>query len=136
MSFPVPSAHRVGLDEVRYALGDGLVDRYLEFVAGRARPNTLRAVTFDLKAFFTVIAKDQVQATAADVFEFMTHHVVRLADRESGLSARTVARRPASVSRLYSYLVAGGDTAVKANPVPRGLSTRRQAGRARPPVHH
>jgi hypothetical protein len=46
---PVPSAHRVGLGEVRYALGDGLVDRYLEFVAGRARPNTLRAVAFDLK---------------------------------------------------------------------------------------
>ena len=43
-SFPglVPSVS--GLGEVRYALGDRLVDRYLEFVAGRARPNTLRAV--------------------------------------------------------------------------------------------
>ena len=30
--------------EVRYRLGDLLVDRYLEFVAGRARPNTLRGV--------------------------------------------------------------------------------------------
>jgi integrase/recombinase XerD len=40
-----------------------LVDRYLEFVAGRARPNTLRAVAFDLKVFFTVVAKDPV-ATA------------------------------------------------------------------------
>ena len=39
--------------EVRYRLGDPLVDRYLEFVAGRARPNTLRAVAFDLKTFFT-----------------------------------------------------------------------------------
>ena len=29
---------------VRYRLGDPLLDRYLEFVAGRARPNTLRAV--------------------------------------------------------------------------------------------
>ena len=36
---------------VRYRLGDPLVDRYLEFVAGRARPNMLRAVTFDLKTF-------------------------------------------------------------------------------------
>ena len=28
---------------VRYRLGEPLVDRYLEFVAGRCRPNTLRA---------------------------------------------------------------------------------------------
>ena len=31
---------------VRYALSDPWVDRYLEFVAGQARPNTLRAVAF------------------------------------------------------------------------------------------
>ncbi len=29
--------------EDRYALGDPLVDFYLAFVAGRSRPNTLRA---------------------------------------------------------------------------------------------
>jgi integrase/recombinase XerD len=52
-----------------------------------------------------------------------------MADRESGLSARTIARRLASVSGLYAYLVARGDTAVQANPVPRGLSTRRQGGK-------
>ena len=39
--------------EGRYSLGHPLLDRYLEFVAGRARPNTLRAVAFDLKIFFT-----------------------------------------------------------------------------------
>jgi integrase/recombinase XerD len=44
--------------QARYRLGDPLVDRYLEFVAGRARPNTLRAVAFDLKTFFTVVGKD------------------------------------------------------------------------------
>jgi hypothetical protein len=33
--------------EHRYALGDPLVDSYLAFVAGRARPNTLRAVAHD-----------------------------------------------------------------------------------------
>jgi hypothetical protein len=44
--------------QVRYQLGDRLVDRYLEFVAGRCRPNTLRAVAFDLKTFFTVVGKD------------------------------------------------------------------------------
>jgi integrase/recombinase XerD len=123
-----------GLGEVRYQLGDPLVDRYLEFVAGRCRPNTLRAAAFDLKTFFTVIVKDPVEVTAADVFEFLADQrgdrgVIRLADRESGLSARTIARRLASVSGLYAYLVARGDTAVLANPVPRGLSTRRQGGK-------
>jgi hypothetical protein len=58
-------------------------------VAGRCRPATLRAVAFDLAAFFTVTGKDPLQVTAADVFEFLAHQrgdrtVVRLADRESG----------------------------------------------------
>jgi hypothetical protein len=44
-------------DQVRYRLGERLVDRYLEFVAGRCRPNTLRAVAFDLKAFFAVVPR-------------------------------------------------------------------------------
>jgi hypothetical protein len=75
--------------EVRYRLGDLLVDRYLEFVAGRARPNMLRAVAFDLKTFFTVIARDPVEVTAVDVFEFLAQQrgdrsVVRIVDRESG----------------------------------------------------
>jgi hypothetical protein len=118
---------------VRYSLGEQLVHRYLEFVAGRCRPNTLRAVAFDLKAFFTVIGKDPVEVTPADVFDFLARQrgdrtVVRLADRESGLSARTIARRLSSVSGLYAYLVARGDTPVRVNPVPCGLSTRRQGG--------
>jgi integrase/recombinase XerD len=57
--------------------------------------------------------------------------VIRLADRESGLSARTIARRLSSVSGLYAYLVARGDTPVRANPVPRGLLTRRAGGSRR-----
>ena len=59
--------------DARFVLGDPLVDRYLEFVAGRSRPNTLRAVAFDLKTFFTVIDKDPVDVVAADVFEFLAH---------------------------------------------------------------
>jgi integrase/recombinase XerD len=122
--------------EVRYRLGDPLVDRYLEFVAGRARPNTLRAVAFDLKTFFTVIRKDPLEVVAADVFEFLAHQrgdrsVVRIADRESGVSARTIARRLSSISGLYAYLIARGDTPVRTNPMPRGLSTRRPGRRAR-----
>lgn len=120
----------------RYTLGDRLADRYLEFVAGRCRPNTLRAVAFDLKAFFTVIGKDPAAVTPADVFDFLAaqrgdRSVVRLADRESGLSARTIARRLSSVSGFYAYLVARGDTPVRVNPVPRGLQTRRQGGSRR-----
>src|SRR5665213_1592743 len=99
----------------RYSFGDPLLDRYLEFVGGRARPNTLRAVAFDLKASFSVVEKDHEEMRAADIFEFLAHQhgdrsIGRLADRESGLSARTIARRLASISGLYSYLVARGDT--------------------------
>ena len=61
------------------------MDRYLEFVAGRCRPNTLRAVAFDLKAFFMVIGKGPVEVTAADVFEFLAN---QRGDRRSvGLAA-------------------------------------------------
>ena len=135
-SFPCLVRFVSGSGQVRYRLGDRLADRYLEFVAGRCRPNTLRAVAFDLKAFFSVTGKDPVEITAADVFEFLAHQrgdrtVVRLADRESGLSARTIARRLSSVSGLYAYLVARGDTPVQVNPVPRGLLTRRAGGSRR-----
>lgn len=120
--------------ETRFALGDPLVDSYLAFVAGRSRPNTTRAVAHDLKTFFTVIAKDPVDVVAADVFDFVAdqrgdRRVVRISDGESGLSARTIARRLSSISGFYAYLVARGDTSVNADPVPRGLSTRRRGGR-------
>jgi hypothetical protein len=50
------------------------MDWYLEFVAGRCRPNTLWAVAFDLKTFFTVTGKNPVEVTAADVFDLLAHH--------------------------------------------------------------
>jgi integrase/recombinase XerD len=122
--------------EARFELGDPLVDSYLAFVAGRARVNTLRAVAHDLKTFFGVVDKDPAEVVAVDVFDFLAYQrgdrtVVRISDGESGLSARTIARRLSSISGFYSYLVARGDTPVRANPVPRGLSTRRQGGRRR-----
>src|SRR3954466_13106413 len=121
--------------EPRYALGEPLVDGYLEFVAGRCRPNTVRAVAFDLKVFFAVVDREPVTVTPPDVFEFLAaqrgdRRVVRIADRESGLSARTIARRLSTVSGFYAYLVARGDTPVTVNPVPRGLATRRPGGSA------
>src|SRR5436190_14408900 len=122
--------------EPRYALGEPLVDSYLEFVAGRCRPNTVRAVTFDLKVFFSVVDEVPVAVRPVHVFGFLAQQrgdrkVVRLADGESGLSARTIARRLSSVAGFYAYLVARGDTELRANPVPRGLSTRRDRGSKR-----
>jgi integrase/recombinase XerD len=120
--------------EAGFALGDPLVDSDLAFVAGRSRPNTLRAVAHDLKTFFSVIDKNPVEVVAADIFDFVASQrgnrtVIRITDGESGLSARTIARRLSSISGLYAYLTARGDTSVKVNPVPRGLSTRRRGGR-------
>ena len=133
-SFPclVRSSNAGG--ETRFELGDPLADSYLAFVAGRARPNTLRAVAHDLKTFFSVIDKDPVDVAAADVFAFLAHQrgdrtVVRISDGESGLSARTIARRLSTISGFYAYLIARGDTGVESNPVPRGLATRRRGGR-------
>ena len=55
-------------------------------------------------------------------------NVVRISDGGSGLSAATVRRRLAAVSAFYGYLIVRGDVGVVANPVPRGLPTRRRAG--------
>jgi integrase len=70
------------------------------------------------------------------VFEFLADQrgdrtVVRLSDGESGLSARTIARRLSvtwNLSSFYAYAIGRGDTGVTGNPVPRGLSTRRAGG--------
>lgn len=121
---------------VGYALGIEVLDRYLEFVAGRCRPNTVRATAFDLKIFFEFVDKPVADVRARDVFAFIrsqravTAKVVALHD-EQGLSARTVQRRLSSVSGLYSFLVACEEPGVLSNPVPRGLSTRRELARGR-----
>lgn len=114
-------------------LGHPLLDDYLRFVAARARPNTLLAVAYDLRVFFRVVVKEPEQVTTGDVLAFITdqrqprrgENVVRLEEGEAGLSARTIKRRLSSLSGLFAYLVARDDVAVTANPVPRGLATRR-----------
>ncbi len=113
-------------------LGHPVVDDYLAFVTARCRPNTVLATAYDLKVFFTVVAKEPASVVPADVFAFITaqraprrgHRVVRLEDGERGLSARTIKRRLASASGLFAYLVARGEIGLTANPVPRGLATR------------
>ncbi|MFP5580132.1 MAG: tyrosine-type recombinase/integrase [Acidimicrobiia bacterium] len=111
-------------------LGHEQVDRYLEFLAARARANTVWAAGYDLKVFFSVVAKDPVEVTTADVLAFITEQrgdrsVVRLGDGESGLSPRTIQRRLSSISGLFAFLVACGE--LDDNPVPRGLSNRRRS---------
>jgi integrase/recombinase XerD len=124
-----------GLPAIR--LGHPDVDRYLEFVAVRCRPNTLLATAFDLKVFFSAVPKEPAEVTTADVFEFISAQraprrgaaVVRLEDGEAGLSARTIKRRMSSVSGLFRYLAARGDAGVSDNPVPYGLASRRPSSR-------
>src|SRR5450755_1398647 len=53
-------------------VGVPLADVYLEFLGGRCRPNTVRAAAYDLKVFFTVVAKPPEQVRPADVLAFIT----------------------------------------------------------------
>ena len=45
-------------------VGHPLVDAYLEFLRARARPNTIRAVAFDLKVFFSFVDKTPTRVTS------------------------------------------------------------------------
>jgi site-specific recombinase XerC len=116
--------------------GVALLDAYLEFLAVRSRPNTVAAVAYDLKVFFTVVGKPPRRVVAADVLTFITAQYaggparrLQAAGDGVGVAARTVRRRLSSVSGLFAFLHARGDVA--ANPVPRGLPTRRERQRPR-----
>ena len=120
----------------RIALGNPLVDDYLELVRARCRPNTLLAVAFDLKVFFSVVDRGPLEVTTDDVFRFIKAQrsprastVVRLADGSSGLALSTIRRRLSTVSGFYSYLVAIGLR--DASPVLRGLATRASVRRGK-----
>ena len=127
---------RIGANgERHYVVGHALIDDFLEFVAARSRPNTVKSYAHDLCVFFTVVKKDPLVVTTKDVFGFVTAqrrprqatNVVRITDGEAGLSAATIKRRLAAVSSLYGYLVTTGD--VERNPVPKGISTHRSRSR-------
>ncbi len=121
---------RLGASGVEVRLGHELVDDYLRFVGARCRPNSVLAAGFDLKVFFAFAEKDPTAVTTADVLDFIAaqraprhgSNVVRLDDRESGLSARTVRRRMATLSGFFGYLLARG--LIRSSPVPSGLTAR------------
>jgi integrase/recombinase XerD len=119
-----------------------LAEVYLEFLGGRCRPNTVLAAAFDLKVFFAVVAKPPHRVRRpADVLAFITAQrtgraggrgglqPVDLGREPGGVSAATVRRRLSIVSGFFAFLQARGDVA--ANPVPRGLPTRRERSRPR-----
>jgi len=64
------SADRSGGLAVR--VGVPLADVYLEFLAGRCRPNTVLAAGYDLKVFFSVVSKPPEEVRPADVLAFIT----------------------------------------------------------------
>jgi Phage integrase, N-terminal SAM-like domain len=96
------------------SIGVPLLDEYLEFLSGRCRPNTVLAVAYDLKIFFTVVGKSPKRVRPADVPGFMTAQrtgqgsaaqTVQPVDGERvGVSTRTLRRRLSSVSGLYAFL--------------------------------
>lgn len=136
----VRSRGSVGEPVLRF--GVQVLDDYLDFVAGRCRPNTVLATAYDLRVFFSVVAMAPDEVTSREVLAFMTAQragrssiaaagkpVLQsvAADGGAGISNRTLRRRLSSISGLYAYLVARGD--VEKNPVPRGLPTRRERSR-------
>jgi integrase len=119
-------------------LGMPLLDEYLEFLEGRSRPNTVLAAAYDLKVFFTVVGKPPAVVRSADVLGFITAQrsgrrqaaMVQSVDSEQepgGVATSTVARRLSTICGFFAYLQVRGD--ISANPVPRGLPTRRQRSR-------
>ncbi len=113
-------------------LGMPLVDDYLEFLEGRCRPNTVLAAAYDLRVFFTVVSKPPGEVVPADVLGFITaqrtgsssERVLQPVQEPKGVSTSTVARRLSIISGFFAYLQVRGD--ITANPVPRGLPTRRE----------
>ncbi len=119
-------------------LGMPWVDDYLEFLGGRCRPNTVLAAAYDLRVFFSVVDKAAQDVRAVDVLGFITVQrnggggdtglrPVRAGEAPGGVASSTVARRLSTISGFFAYLQARGD--ISANPVPRGLPTRRERSR-------
>jgi integrase/recombinase XerD len=121
-------------------VGVPLAEEYLEFLAGRCRPNTVLAAGYDLRVFFAAVGKAPGDVQPGDVLGFITAQRIgrvgegplQSVDRDGepgGVSSSTVRRRLSIVSGFFAFLQVRGD--VPANPVPRGLPTRRERSRPR-----
>ena len=93
--------------EREYRIGHELVDQFLEFVVGRARPNTVRCYAHDLSVFFTVVAKEPTEVTPKDVMAFVTCATATASRCREGGAHR----------RWFRWTVGGDDQA----PAGRGL---------------
>ena len=120
--------------ELVVRLGVRLLDEYLEFLAGRCRPNTVLAVAYDLKVFFTVVGKPPRRVRPVDVLAFMTAQRTggegRLQVAGAGLAGCRPGRCGGGCRACPGFTgscMARGDVSV--NPVPRGLPTRRERQR-------
>ena len=119
-SFPCLAHVVSGTGEVRYSLGDWLVDRYLEFVAVRCLAEHAAGGGLRSEGVLLVIGKDLVEVTAADVFEFLAYQqgdrtVVRVTDRELDCRHGLSPAASPPFRACMRYLVAWGDTPVQAN---------------------
>src|SRR5690349_11087615 len=110
MSWSELSVHRSrsAAGDLVVRFGVAVLDAYLAFLAVRSRPNTVAAVAYDLKVFFSVVGKPPGRVVAADVLAFITAQYAggaggragpagparRLRPAgDGGVSARTVRRR-------------------------------------------
>ena len=101
--------------ELVVRVGVPLLDDYLDFLAGRTRPNTVLAAGYDVLVFFRFIAKEPAEVTSADVLAFITSQrsggggrSLRAVHDAAGVSARTVRRRLSTIAGLFSYLTVPG----------------------------
>ena len=117
--------------------GVPLVDDYLEFLDGRCRPNTVLAAAYDLRVFFAVVDKPAGEVRPADVLGFITaQRTGRSGERAAaaGIGRRAVGVSTSTVARRLSIISGSSPTCrpavtSTANPVPRGLPTRRERSR-------
>jgi integrase/recombinase XerD len=85
---------------------------------------------FDLKVFFTVVAKDPLEVKRSDVMAFIKSqrfgptdgNVIVFPGANTGLALSTIRRRLRSLSGFYTHLVPLDRMA--ANPVQRGTAVR------------
>ena len=71
MAFTEPCLKR-GVSPAGERVGVPLLYDYLDFLAGRARPNTVLAAGYDVLVFFRFVAKEPAEITSADVLAFIT----------------------------------------------------------------